>query len=434
VQFYDFAISQEYNTLAPDALFPAGSFENGSENAAEYASYVSRCAEVSALDRPTSGDISIATGTTDWKTGDFDTDGLDPLEFSTGCINIAYQSDGSGGDNLGSASVYSLDDYLTVCGQPGLSNVFLAGSGTNESPRKWAVQRCNGALPSVVAELGVPALVLPNETDVVGTVNGLPSSISKVNLSKSGAAPVEITLNGGSWSAVNASGPSSGSTANTVIVITGDSAQGTLDLMIKGSLSGNLSVVVAGSAAIVDDLVYASCGKQSNCSTSADSFNLTASERIEIWQACNHTDPNPTPEEEHSCTQQSDLPSGFSAAQPPDRYVHGILTSPDGYIGVPDWLTNSDSANSGSRTQAKLHFYGAMASKYQGVFGGYADDELLSGYYKVFRHDDRLTRFTQGDTTLDSNVRTNFRLPPYLVESVTPVWVRLDVSEVSYSG
>jgi hypothetical protein len=105
--------------------------------------------------------------------------------------------------------------------------------------------------------------------------------------------------------------------------------------------------------------------------------------------------------------------------------VHGILTSPAGFIGVPDWLTNFED----DRDQATLEFVGSMASKYQGVFGSFgADGKLLSGFKKDFTHDARFTKFVNGAT-----VAPGFALPPFVVESEVPVWLRLDLSEVGYS-
>jgi hypothetical protein len=99
------------------------------------------------------------------------------------------------------------------------------------------------------------------------------------------------------------------------------------------------------------------------------------------------------------------------------RKVQAILVSLDNSPSVPQWYEEQPWAAAG--TSPTLEFYGAMASKYQGIFGGYSSDEtakLLSGYRKDFHFDRRLT---EGDLT-----------PPFLPGPVvTDSWSRVDFSE-----
>lgn len=460
VQFYDFALAQEFTTLAPSALFPAGSFETGAPNRDAWVRYDEQCgrdkrasarAGVSFAGNP----VKILTGdpegdgAANWRTGGFTADDLGTLDFE-GCLDIAYQGETGSQDDLGQASVYTLDDYLTVCGNPSLSRVFLSGPGFAGGPFRslGSDDGCSTASataqPSIFEKL-VAAMRLPSEQDVLGTARSV-AGATVYNLTKTGPTPIEITLNGATWSAVNAN-LSGGNSANAVIVVdganhssspAGSSEQGSLDVMLKGTVDGNLSIVVKGSAAIVGDVTYAgacagAASKDTAClgdtTRNDNSLSITASERIEIWQSCPVGNANPDDEENYPCVQQgTDDPK-----VPKERIVHAVLTSPEGYVGVPDWLTNIDaSGEDGERTQATLFFYGSITSKYQGVFGGFADGELLSGYFKKFAHDERLTKAT--NTRVSGATAPVVALPPYLVESTSPVWVRLDLSEVGYAG
>jgi hypothetical protein len=237
-------------------------------------------------------------------------------------------------------------------------------------------------------------------------------------------SPVELrfTPNGFTLTGVVNPPPAGSSYDGEIIVIRAPSSNwGSVDVLVSGTVAGVVSIVVDGSVAIDDDLVYAQAvadgcvspgGSQHSDGCLSlnedDVLSLTATERIEVWQECQ----NPG---DQSCT------SGASA----DRFIHGVYTSPQGYIGVPDWQDNVDSAGSARGT---LHFYGAVASRFQGVYGSYGPAAggtraLLSGFNKSFVHDARLTKYTRGQGSLTS-------LPPYIVSARVPVWVRLDVSEV----
>jgi hypothetical protein len=241
-------------------------------------------------------------------------------------------------------------------------------------------------------------------------------------------SPVELrfTPNGFTLTGV-VNPPAAGSPYDgEIIVIRAPSSNwGSVDVLVSGTVAGVVSIVVDGSVAIDDDLVYEQAvvdgcvtpgGSQHNDGCLArnedDVLSLTATERIEVWQECQ----NPG---DQSCT------TGASA----DRFIHGVFTSPQGYVGVPDWQDNVDSAGSARGT---LHFYGAVASRFQGVYGSYGPAAggtraLLSGFNKSFVHDARLTKYTRGQGSLTG-------LPPYIVSARVPVWVRLDVSEVGVTA
>lgn len=428
VQFYDFALANEFSTLDPKALFPQGSYvDQGNVNHKNYAAYneyVARCVKRAASrDRTTS--FEVFTGTTDAKNTDtaaaFAWDGITPGLPFTGCVDVSYTADssGPGKDTLNDASIYAKDDWISVCGSPGIGSVFLSGPGRPGSP-SWSNGMTGFSVPAncpssttspAVKELNVPVMSLPSGSDVLAA-----TGVSSPPALTSGT-PQVIDLNGKSG----------------LIVYRGDNIASTLDAVVYGTVTGNVSVVVQGSVAIIGDVKYANRSDTSN-----QVLSLTASERIEIWQSCfganDPTQPDPAQFASWWDPQRSCIP-----AAPADRTVHGVLTSPEGYIGVPDWLTNYDyssaecaaDASLPCRDQAKLNFYGSMTSKFQGVFGSFTASggttELVSGFFKNFEHDKRLTRLTNGENL-------TLTLPSYLVESATPVWVRLDLSEVGYQG
>lgn len=428
VQFYDFALANEFSTLAPSALFAQGSYVDQNNvnhrNHAAYNEYVTKCVK-RAGSRDRSTNFEVFTGVTDASATStasaFAWDGIDPGLVFTGCVDIAYTGDTTGlKDTFGANSaIYSKDDWIAVCGSPGLSNVFLSGPGlpSTASSSAWSngmtgfsvPTDCPNSTPSPqVRELNVPAMSLPSGTDVLAA-----TGVSSPTVLTSGT-PQVIDLSGKSG----------------LLVYRGDNIASTLDAVIYGNVTGNVSVVVQGSVAIIGDIKYAN--RNAN-----QVLSLTASERIEIWQSCFGEDDSTQPEPGEFASWWDPQRSCIPAA-PTDRTIDGVLTSPEGYIGVPDWLTNTDypaaDCASGAydcRNQATLNFYGSMTSKFQGVFGAFTASggttELVSGYFKNFEHDRRLTELTNGQNM-------NLTLPPYLVESATPVWVRLDLSEAAYQG
>lgn len=397
-QFYDFALAQEYATLAPEALFPAGSWDAGKGNESAYRSYGSGCSTAASMRPNFTAAYTVELGDTDYVSGTFAGTG-EEIELS-GCIDIAYTS----GDNLGEASVYSGDEYLSLCGTPSFSRVYLAGGGAipNSSGNAWwkkpdfcdpTVATAGNATP----QFNFPVMALPTAATLaqVNTASALDRG--------SAGKPVVVDL----------------VSSSNVTVVKGDGNPATLDAVVYGNVSGQKSVIVVnGSVAVIGDVKYTN--------EATDSFSLTASERIEIWQSCSGGTGAPAgPSTFGDTTKGWSNSASCVPGGPATRTVHGVLTSPAGFIGVPDWLTNFED----DRNQATLEFVGSMASKYQGVFGSFgADGKLLSGFKKNFTHDARFTKFVNGAT-----VAPGFALPPFVVESEVPVWLRLDLSEVGYS-
>lgn len=434
-QFYDFVLAQELATLAPEALFPSGSWErlpdgNRGPNTDVYDRYRSACG-ATALERVdvsftpslinVSGEVDASEATF---TPDGSSTGID------GCVDIAYQSDRDGADSV-QGPLYTADDYVTVCGTPTLGDVFVSGPGYLDGAvrrpyRRGSAPLCRSGTPTLGAASRVasPYLIQPTSEFVVTEALARTDS-PVVRLAKADAdQPIELRFDdSGDFSVEGSDNDGDESYGGTIIVVEGDDRWGSVDVLVSGTVSGLVSLVVDGSVVIDGDLVYASsvgCNHVSTClrQNQQDALSLTATERIEIWQTCG------------AASSQSCLPGNPSIAT--DRTVHGVLTSPQGYVGVPDWQTNTD----GERKQGTLRFYGAVASRFQGVYGSYVADAtgltLLSGFYKSFVHDDRLTRYSRQDGGDTGELLAG--LPPYVVASRLPVWVRLDVAEVGASS
>lgn len=423
-QFFDFMLSHELTALAPEALFASGSLE--SVDAAAYAAYKAACSERASVRADVSfPPLSRTVGVTTHTDGTYVPS--DSVNVG-GCVDIAYQSDSANGDTL-QGPIYTTDDYITVCDSPTLGDVFISGPGFYGEVYRPSLS-CGPATPPPGATWVVnqPYLVQPTSEKVLNDALAGVSDVLEF-MKADPAVPVEIRFTPGEVAVSGVDGgPTLAEYAGKVIVIRAPASNwGSVDVLVSGTVAGVVSVVVDGSVAIDDDLVYAGAvtegcvapnGSQHDgaclaglAGEDADVLSLTATERIEIWQECQ----NPG---DQSCT------NGSSA----NRFVHGVFTSPQGYIGVPDWQENIDTT-AATAARGTLYVYGSVASRFQGVYGSYGPAiggvrSLLSGFNKGFTHDDRLTRFTRGENTLAA-------LPPYIVKSRIPVWVRLDVSEVA---
>ena len=351
----------------------------------------------------------------------------------SGCVDIAYQSGALDKDKL-QGPIYTADDYITVCDSPALGDVFVSGPGSSGQVYRSA-PNCGSATPTRQTSgaswvTNQPYLVQPTSEAVIDeALNEVRNrSETPLEFAKSDpASPAELRFTPSGFTLTGVTNPPAAGSPydGEIIVIRAPSSNwGSVDVLVSGTVAGVVSIVVDGSVAIDDDLVYEQAladgcvspgGSQHSAGCLAqnkdDVLSLTATERIEVWQECQ----NPG---DQSCT------SGATA----DRFIHGVYTSPQGYIGVPDWQDNVDSAGS---ARGMLYFYGSVASRFQGVYGSYGPAAggtraLLSGFNKSFVHDARLTKYTRDPD--DPEALTG--LPPYIVSARVPVWVRLDVSEV----
>lgn len=426
-QFFEFALAQELATLAPEALFPAGSFDAGDVNRDAFLKYRSACGNRRGLVR--AGvvlDLNVLLGRTFSESGSFVPDGTDLAV--EGCVDMAYQSDATGGgtDSL-TGPVYTADDFITVCGSPDLSSVFVSGrgwdndgNGIREAYRGSPSSSCSGSSLSAKQETRVPMLLQPPPLDVLADAEAADGAevLEKVNPNSPVVAVfaedvvtfTNAVLRSGADCRVRGGGGIECPVDGEVLVVRNPSPSlgsdyASVDLHVSGDVDGKVSLVVDGSVAIVDDLVYDPAANLAALrSNTSDVLTLTATERIEIWQSC-ASDASPRYD---NCTDDHE-----------DRTVHGVLTSGLGYVGVPDWQYNTDTG----RTQKTLTFFGSIASRYQGVYGAYVDAverKLVSGFYKNFKHDN-LERIENAEERL-----------PFFVETETAVWTRVDVTEVPY--
>lgn len=436
-QFFEFALAQELSTLAPEALFPAGSFDVGGVNRDAFLKYRSACGNRRGLVR--AGvvlDLDVTLGRTSSDSGFFVPDGAD-LSVE-GCVDMAYQSDAAttATDKL-VGPVYTADDFVTVCGSPELSSVFVSGrgwdndgNGTREAYRGSPSASCAGSSLSARQETRVPMLLQPPSLDVLSDAEAADGAevLEKVDPNRPVVAVfagdsvtfTNAVLRSGSECRMSAVGGIECPVDGKVLVVRNPSASlgsdyASVDLHVSGDVDGKVSLVVDGSVAIVDDLVYEPAASfPALRSNTSDVLTLTATERIEIWQSCG---PDPSPRYDNCTTEHE------------DRTVHGVLTSGLGYIGVPDWQYNTENG----RTQKTLTFFGSIASRYQGVYGAYVeagvtDRRLVSGFYKNFSHDD-LSRIIDSDDPTRDSVEEQL---PFFVETETAVWTRVDVTEVPY--
>jgi hypothetical protein len=96
-----------------------------------------------------------------------------------------------------------------------------------------------------------------------------------------------------------------------------------------------------------------------------------------------------------------------------DRYVEGAFLSLKG-MSVQEWNNPADAG----QPHPTLHLTGAIIAKYRPVFGTYDKDGVLqSGMRKDIRY------------PVDSKADQIPPTPPYFVQPVNAVWVRLDFSE-----
>jgi len=424
-QFFEFALAQELATLAPEALFPAGSFDEGGTNREAFLSYRAACANRRGLVRAgvSLTGVEIVLGTTDYATGAFTDPGTGTLDVE-GCVDMAYQSDAVGGgtDSL-TGPVYTADDFVTLCGNLAFDAVYVSGrgwdndsNGTREAYRFAPSSSCAGSSFSGSSRTRVPMLLQPPSSDVLADAENAGVNEVEVLVKVNPNQPILAEFDGAAVTFTNVT-RSAGTDCRTrsggglecpvdgkVLVVRNPSPStgsdyASVDLKVSGTVEGMVSLVVEGSVAIVDDLVYEN-GTVNNVS---DVLTLTATERIEIWQSCGDG-----AQRYNNCTAVQE-----------DRTVHGILTSGLGYVGVPDWQYNTKSG----RTQSTLTFFGSIASRYQGVYGAYVEAverKLVSGFYKNFEHDN-LARIENAEERL-----------PFFVQTETAVWTRVDVTEVPY--
>jgi hypothetical protein len=319
------------------------------------------------------------------------------LPRSADCIEVAYQGV-AGRQDVIRGPVFTNDDFVAVCGRPQFTaNVYTAGTGawyqTADAPCQAAPASgpslfTNGAAGySAQPELTLPPLyrateaaslaprdyrLRPATTGGTVTINLVPS------VTVGGITGPGVTVTG----AVKSDGTPAAATmllpASKALHVSGNAA-------VSGTLDGQLAVFVTGTLTITDDLRY------TGGTTGDDMLALQAGGAIVI------------------------RPSTAG-----DLTIHATLVSLGNAVSVQNWDVPTNVA-----TSPRLTFFGAMAAKYQGVFGSYDpfDGSLASGYLKDFSFDDFSERLRGYRVT-----------PPPLMSLTALAWNRLDTSEVPSCG
>jgi hypothetical protein len=322
------------------------------------------------------------------------------------CVEIAYQGQGVDRDVI-DGPLYTRDEHITVCGNPEFRSpvyVARAGNGTGVVNATARNDTCLGApvwsagLPQSANDLQLP----DNRTGQAGFLALAPAAY---HFTGTAAKPLVLSLSydagtGGQTLTVSGGGqlgtqqlplPDTG-----VVVVCGPGSSLTTctpgaDVNVSGVLRGKLSVYSSGDITVPADLTYQARAEQNvPCGrvTGQDILGLTADGSVHITQTLNGS----------------------------RRRVDAVLLALKGSVVVPGWATaQATPAWSGPQ----LCLFGAVASKYQGVFGGYdsATGALISGYHKDF--------------SFDSRLQTDQLQPPYLLSPVASLWERLDASEVA---
>ena len=323
-------------------------------------------------------------------------DPTNPTETNTRpdeCLAVSFQGQGAQQDVV-AGPVYSFDNWISVCGNPRFNQgVFVRGTGhSGKVYRAGRDQACVGSNPDFGAVAPVTqqqGLSMPSTEVTIAQVRSIPSAYryttsdtAAVVFSVSGAAPnftTNYTITGIDGGTSSGSIPS-GSPA----VFFFDRSGGVGGkVKVSGTTSGKISVFSTGDLIINGDLRYAN-GTTGNTS---DITGLTSIDGAIVITK------NP----------------GFT-----NREIHAMMLSLDQAVRVEGWQNRDGFADA-----PQLTMYGAMAAKYQGIFGGFdsLSNKLVSGYRKNFLFDDRLRSGAD-------------LVPPYLVNPLETVWERLDATEL----
>lgn len=406
-QFYEYAFYNQYSTLDPglyQKAFPAS------------ASYTTNCADKYAL-RSNPDNTSSPT----------------PRPSDGTCLEVAYQSDitTSFGDII-DGPIFTNDDYILVCNSPDFnSEVYANPAGIRDSSGSVKIWRSAGSAPYNYAGCSTSSPTWkaatptdpgqPNGVRVPALETTMPSASEYVsnfiNVISTAGEPFGVTLN----SPLSRVELRPGTTGNTEYRVSTDSGSswsswsalpnGFLfskgNLEVSGTYSGTVAVFAAGDLSIIGDL------KRAN-STSILGATAGGSLTISQLPAKDPASSNPSAVGPVDCplTDTSCKNTAGSAI----RQVDALLVSLSGSVSVPDWNTY----HWDPKDAPTLKFDGIIASKYQGVFGGYNKDlgNLVSGYRKDFTFDSRLNDGASGVTA------------PFLPGPMTGNWTRLDLAEI----
>jgi hypothetical protein len=303
------------------------------------------------------------------------------------CVEVSFQGEAGSVDAV-DGPVYTLDDYISVCGGPSFNgSVLVAGPGTGPpNPALRQATGCSGT-PTIVGDESVaaPEIRLPEPQQADKLFKALAGTDLVTPTAPSTPVTVQLTDDTVSVAGVPRELPD-------VLVIDGDAT-------VSGDAARPVTVYATGALTVDGDItVNDACAPP----TAADGIvGLAAGGDIHITQSSPGT----------------------------SRCLQAVIVALDGSVAVEDWSLDQ---GWGASSPPTLVLYGALVGKYQGVFGGFdaTTGELNSGYRKDFHFDTRLT--------------DNILQPPYLLAPLTgdnteafdvaAKWARIDTSEVAMTA
>lgn len=371
-EIFDYLFFQQFSTLDPN-LYPASEIPNATAS----------CADRYAARTNTSNSLGPR---------------------STGCVSVAYNGEGTSRKDIVDGPLYTADDWIVVCGSPEFrSKVEVSGAGyppSSATPRAWAsapelnpADSCpatpSNLIPSAQQILQAPLLQLPDPTSAGEAAQVADPAYVFTPADPTAGVTIGLQTTGtglGARTLISVQGSTSDPAealplppSPSVLVVRGNAN-------VSGTLAGALSIFASGDLRITGSVTYAGGGTRSN---TRDVLGLTAGGSVVLTQD----------------------------ATAADRTLDAIVLATSGSVYVDGW-NQSREGTAGWTEAPTLTFFGALASKYQGVFAGYRQDTgaVVSGYRKAFAFDNRMS--------------SGLVVPPYLLSLTTQGWVRLPIVEV----
>jgi hypothetical protein len=306
---------------------------------------------------------------------------------SEDCFDIAYTGSASG-DTI-DGPIHTNDYFFWICGSPKFtSTVEAGGDPALPSPPALAADAifheskgagCTaGATPtgSGTAKIG-PFLKLPDRLTSYG-------DLATLKLQPTVGNTVKIVLNGKTMSVDLGTGATSMPVPFRGVVYVNGAATDTLE--IQGT-AADVTFATNGNLLVTDDIFQ-------SATSAGVTLGFVAAGSTTIRQT----------------------PSGIPGVKGPDRTIYGAFLSLTGGMSVEGW---NDSTAAALPDHPTLHLHGAVIAKYRPVFGTYdASGDLQTGMHKDIQYPKNIA----GTEPLAPT-------PPYFVQPVNAVWVRLDLSE-----
>lgn len=416
-QFYDYAFYYQYSTLDP-AAYPAGGNYDPT-----------RCRDSYGLR------TNALLGT--------------PSRVGRSCLEIAYQSNNAANWETSSdvidGPLFTNDDYVLTCNSPWFKGLVYANPTNVPGPG----DNYNGTFRRLGASGYTDGRYDGCETDAATNLGGLPNTAPRWSSDQPGGARLssgEITMPSATSFARRALAVAS--TAGVTAGEPGLTTSVVLEALPTGVTQATMTTPgqLPRTVTLTDGFLYVK-GSATVSGTYAGTLSIYTDGDLTVPAGSNVIGqyvvgttlkdctrfPNRSTEVafpdanqdglDDGCTSVLGLSAGASIVfpqrsggtdVPADLTIQAILVSLSDSPRTEDWFTRKPWSATGSPS---FHFYGAMASKYQGVYGGYDSAGLLiSGFRKDFHFDRRLT---------DGVVS-----PPFLPGAVvSDAWLRADFSE-----